>query len=124
MVKGLEPNHPPREPLPLSFGYLTMRPGGQICLPDLALGYVRSSPSLQPKAAKKLCTWGGKSPFLSDGTGLKRKNEGGVPISVVSGNNEAEREIAHVRWEVPGPPTLFAHLLLPPEPHCAADSQL
>jgi len=55
---------PPQETLPFSFGYtLTMKPGGQISPPDLALGYVHSMPSLEPKAAKKFWTWEGEALF-------------------------------------------------------------
>lgn len=92
--------------------------------PRLGFGIRALLAKLGAKSCQETLYVGRENPILSDGTGLKRKNEGGVPISVASGNNEAEREIAHVCREVPGPPTPFAHLLLPPDPHCAADSQL
>lgn len=57
-----------------------MKPGGQICPPDLALEYVYSSPSLEPKAAKKFCTLGGEVLFYVMALVLKGKNTGFVPF--------------------------------------------
>lgn len=119
MLRGLESNHLSRDSSLLLWLYLDHE-GGRICPLDLALGFLHSSPSFWRQKLPRSCAcWEGKT-YLE---WFKRKIWRCHPIALVSGNREAERRIPHVLRQVSGPPGPFAHLLLAPDPHCAADSR-